>query len=237
MPQHVRGRTVSTPPALGWWEAGEALFTAVLDRLAEPDFDEPSLLPTWPRRTVVAHVARNADALSNLLAWARTGEETPMYASPEARDIAIADSARQPASELVADCRSAGQRLAAAVRHLPASAWTANVRTAQGRTISASEVPWMRCREVWAHAVDLDTGIGFPDIPDDVLVALIDDVTWTWQRRHQIPDVRFVTDDHSWGTGSTIFAGGLPQLAAYVTGRRLPDVVTGDPPPAPPPWL
>jgi len=226
MPQHVRGRTVSTPPALGWWEAGEALFTAVLDRLAEPDFDEPSLLPTWPRRTVVAHVARNADALSNLLAWARTGEETPMYASPEARDIAIADSARQPASELVADCRSAGQRLAAAVRHLPASAWTANVRTAQGRTISASEVPWMRCREVWAHAVDLDTGIGFPDIPDDVLVALIDDVFASWTRQSKVPDITFTSLNKMWGNGTLTVSGDLPDLAAWLTGRR-PLIVDG----------
>jgi maleylpyruvate isomerase len=61
---------VSAPATLDWWEDGEAFCAAALDRLTEPDLDRPSLLPGWPRRTVIAHLARNADALVNLLTWA-----------------------------------------------------------------------------------------------------------------------------------------------------------------------
>lgn len=43
-------------------------------------------------------------------------------------------------------------------RDLPDANWTHEVRTAQGRTVPASETVWMRTREVWVHAVDLDNG-------------------------------------------------------------------------------
>jgi maleylpyruvate isomerase len=229
---------VSYPTTLGWWESGEAFFAGAVDRLADADLDDPSLLPGWARRTVVAHIARNADALVNLLCWARTGEETPMYSSTEARDDAIAETARLPADRLVADCQAAARRLAAAVRELPEPSWASEVRTAQGRTVPASEVLWMRCREVWVHAVDLDAGIGFADIPDDVLAALLDDVTRIWQRRGQTPEVRFTTGVRHWGEGRVTVTGGLPYLTAWVTGRSPADQLTADGPLPPlPAWL
>ena len=63
------------------WADGERLFATALGRLTDEELDRPSLLHGWDRRHVVAHVARNADALLNLLTWARTGTETPMYPS------------------------------------------------------------------------------------------------------------------------------------------------------------
>ena len=47
------------------------------------------LLPGWTVGHVLTHVARNADAYTNLLTWARTGVETPAYASPEAREALL----------------------------------------------------------------------------------------------------------------------------------------------------
>lgn len=224
-----------TGPATGAWHAaGERFFGEELNRLSGVDLDGPSLLPGWPRRTVIAHVARNADALCNLLTWARTGVETPMYASSAARDDAIASSAQLPLAALLADCRSASRRFAAAVTGLPEPAWDVQVRTAQGRTVPASQAVWMRCREVWVHAVDLNTGKGFDDIPDDVLVALIDDVTRMWARRGQTPDGRFSAGGRQWGTGKVVVTAGLADLAEYVTGRRRD---AGDDRPALPPWL
>jgi maleylpyruvate isomerase len=210
---------VSAPGSLRWWEAGEAFFATARDRLTEAELDRPSLLPGWPRRTVIAHVARNADALVNLLSWACTGEETPMYASPEARATAITDTAALPAHELFADCRAASQRLAATIGRLPETAWTAMVRTAQGRMVTAGEVPWMRCREVWVHAVDLDAGTGFADLPDDLLAALIDDVIESWYRRGAAPELALAAGEHRWGSGPMTVTGGLADLAAWVTGR------------------
>jgi len=248
---------MSTPITLGWWQDGEAMFATALDHLVardprgagEPDevretlepnahdeLGKPSLLPSWSRRTIVAHVARNADALVNLLSWARTGDETPMYPSPRARDAAIAETSRKSPEALVADCHSAARRLADTVRALPAHAWAAEVRTAQGRTVPAAEVPWMRCREVWVHAVDLDAGVTFADLPDDVLVALIDDVVDTWARRGQTPDVRFGAGGRQWGAGPIAVEASLPELASYVTGRGDRTDMPNHWPPLPP-WL
>ncbi len=63
---------------------GETFFRSCLERVDDEGFVQPCGLPDWTRADVVAHMARNADALMNLLAWARTGDEKPMYPSAAA---------------------------------------------------------------------------------------------------------------------------------------------------------
>ena len=50
--------------------------------------------------------------------------------------------------------------------------WEHEVRTRQGRLIRAAQLPWLRAREVMVHAVDLDGGVGFADLPEDFCAAL-----------------------------------------------------------------
>jgi maleylpyruvate isomerase len=227
-----------TPETLPWWEDGERHLATALGRLVDEEFDQPSLLPGWTRQYVLAHVARNADALVNLLTWARTGVETPMYPSQEARDAGIAETAKLPADELRGEVLAATERLAAAVREMPDEAWSAEVRTAQGRSVPALEVPWMRCREVWVHAVDLDAGVTFADVPEDVQAALIDDVFRMWDRRDQVPDVVLFAGDRDWGTGSLAVSGPLPAATAWVTGRSSgKDLAADGPLPTLAAWL
>jgi maleylpyruvate isomerase len=227
------------PETLGWWEAGERHFATALGRLVDDEADEPSLLPGWSRRTLLAHVARNADALVNLLTWARTGEETPMYPSPEAREQGIAEAAALPVPELRAEVLAATERLAGAVRSLPEQAWTAQVRSAQGRPIPASEVPWMRCREVWVHAVDLGTGVEFREVPEEVLARLVDDVWAMWERRDEAPALTVFAADRDWGgEGGVAVSGALPEVVAWLTGRSDGAGLEADGPlPALPRWL
>src|SRR5688572_1633936 len=116
------------PYALRWWSDGEAAVAGLVDRLADDDLAAPSALPDWSRAHVVAHLARNADALVNLLEWARTGVETPMYPSRAVRDADIAATAAQPPADLRSDVAAARGRLVEAVDALPAQAWTAQVR-------------------------------------------------------------------------------------------------------------
>ncbi|WP_308164110.1 maleylpyruvate isomerase N-terminal domain-containing protein [Nonomuraea sediminis] len=73
-------------------EAGTAYFA---DRLRGADLTGTSGLPGWTRAHVVAHVACNARAIGRLAHWARTGVETPMYASKQARDAEIEAMAGQ----------------------------------------------------------------------------------------------------------------------------------------------
>ena len=223
---------------LGWWADGEQHLGTALGRLTDEEFAAPSLLPGWSRQQLLAHVARNADALVNLVNWARTGVETPMYSSPEARDAGIAETAALPPARLRGELLAATGRLAEAVHGLPDEAWTAQVRTAQGRMVPATEVPWMRCREVWVHSVDLDAAAGFADVPDDVLAALVDDVFRMWDRRDQVPDVAVFAGDREWGTGALAVAGPLPEVTAWLTGRSAGTGLQADGPlPALAAWL
>jgi maleylpyruvate isomerase len=219
---------MTTPETLDWWADGERLFGTALGRLTDEEFDVPSLLPGWDRRHLLGHVARNADALVNLLTWARTGVETPMYPSPEAREAGIAEAAALDAPKLRGEVLAATARLADAVHGMTAEAWAAEVRTAQGRAVPAAEVPWMRCREVYVHAVDLDAGVGFADVAEEVQAAMIDDVFRMWDRRDQVPDVVVFAGDREWGTGSVAVSGPLPAVTSWLTGRSRGDGLRAD---------
>src|SRR5215469_6531892 len=162
---------------LDWMRDGTERLLGVVSALGDADLDEPSLLPGWSRRHLLAHIAANADALRNLVHWARTGEERRMYASPQQRDADIAAGARRPAAELRAWVASTANALSGDLAALPEPAWQARVITAQGVDRSAAEIPWMRDREVYVHAVDLGSGMGFADLPVGFLGALVDDVT------------------------------------------------------------
>ena len=184
---------------------------------------------------MLAHVARNADALVNLLTWARTGEETPMYPSAEAREAGIAEAAAWDPPRLRTELIAATARLADAVHGLPEQAWSAEVRTMQGRAVPAARVPWMRCVEVHVHAVDLDAGVGFADVARDVQAAIIDEVFGAWERRGEVPDVVVFAGDREWGSGSVAVSGPLPAVTGWLTGRSRGDGLTadGDLPPLP----
>src|SRR5690348_12025161 len=131
--------------------------------LDETAIAEPSLLPGWTRGHVLSHLARNADALVNLLTWARTGTEKRMYASRAERDDGIEAGAGRTLPEQLADLTAAGQRFAAAAAAVPPDRREFTVLSGQGREIPASEVPWLRAREVWLHLADLDAGPGIDD--------------------------------------------------------------------------
>ena len=220
-----------------WMAEGERAVARLVDGLSDEDLAAPSRLPDWTRAHVVAHLARNADALGNLLTWARTGVETPMYPSPEARDRDIATTAALRADELRADFTAACRRFADAIENLPAEAWTATVRTRQGRAIEATEVPWMRAKEIWVHGTDLDAGLAFGDLPTDYAAALVDDVLGHFAGRGEALEVTVAaTDvDRQWGTGEPTVHGPVTAIAAWLT-RGDASNLSGDVPP-PPTWL
>ncbi|QZS58012.1 maleylpyruvate isomerase family mycothiol-dependent enzyme [Rhodococcus opacus] len=162
---------------------GTAYFAQRLAELSDEQLSEPTGLAGWSRRHLVAHVGYNAAALCRLLDWAASGVETPMYASAEQRGREIAEGATLSAAALRNLFDHTVARLDEKWRNLPASAWEAQVRTAQGRLVPVSETAWMRTREVWIHAVDLGNGGRFGDFPDVVLESLLTDIVGMWQRK------------------------------------------------------
>jgi maleylpyruvate isomerase len=208
--------------ALNWTEAGTNLCRQVLDSLDPEDFGDPSGLPEWTRKHVVAHLAGNAEGLGNLVSWARTGIETPMYVSQSARDEAIEEGAKRSPDELREWFDRSAAALDAAFSELTGEQWEREVRTRQGRLIAATQLPWLRAREVMVHAVDIDAGVGFADLPADFCTALRENIIST-RGASQVPTV----------------VGAPADITAWLAGRHYSGVTTasGEPAPPLPPWL
>ncbi len=135
--------------------------------LSDEQAREPSRLPGWSRGHLLTHLARNADGLRNLLIWARTGVETPQYASPQARDEGIAAGAGRPAAALLADLGDSAAELAAEADRLTGADWAAQVHGPGGRGHPAWFTLWRRLSEVEVHHVDLGAGYRPADWPAD----------------------------------------------------------------------
>ena len=209
--------------SLAWAADGAAHLRGLMTRLGDDAFRARSLLPGWSRAHVLTHVARNADAMINLLTWARTGVVTPAYASAEARDVDIEKGAVRAPAEIRKDVTTSSDRLARVVRELPEAAWAALVTNVQGRVIRASAIPWMRAREMWIHAVDLDAGASFADMPGPMVNALLADAAETMSRKPESPAMRLVDGDRTWKVGEAVtpivVTGPAPELAAWLLGR------------------
>jgi maleylpyruvate isomerase len=212
-----------TTRTLPWMREGTAQLLAVVDKLTDEDLRGPTALPDWTCAHVVGHVARNAEALHRLAMWARTGVETPMYADREQRAAEIERSATYPAARLREELASTAEVLDDALDVLAPAQWQAPVRSALGRAIPAAEVPWMRIREVWLHAVDL--GAAMDDLPSGVVDLLLDDVSAALSAKPGCPSLTLhPTDrDRTWSLGGnppcrTVTASAA-DLAGLLTGR------------------
>lgn len=133
--------------------------------LADGQLRDPSLLPGWSRGHVLTHLARNADGLSNLLTWARTGVETPQYTSREDRDAQIEEGSGRPAAEIVADLSRSSEAFINQARELPAEAWLAEVRGMRGPAHPGWYTLNRRLTEVEVHHVDLAASYAPADWP------------------------------------------------------------------------
>jgi maleylpyruvate isomerase len=239
--------TATSGPAvtdsLAWAADGAAHLRGLMGRLGDDAFRAPSLLPGWSRAHVLTHLARNADGMVNLLLWARTGIVTPAYASAEARNADIEKGAVRAPNEIRDDVIASSDRLATVVRDLPEAAWAALVTNVQGRVIRASSVPWIRAREMWIHAVDLDAGAEFADMPGPMVNALLVDGCEAMSRKPDCPVLRLVDGDRAWEIGegtAVVVTGPAPELAAWLLGRSKGKPLRADGTrklPALPPWL
>ncbi len=206
---------------LAWARRGTAYFARKLNQLTDAELDAPSRQPGWTRRHVVSHVGYNARALTRLLHWARTGVPTPMYSSTEHRNAEIESGATLPARALRSLFKHSEVHLDVEWRDLPADRWDEQVRTAQGRMVPVRETAWMRTREVWVHALDLDNGARAQDFPADLLDELLADVIRVWRRRGDMVDLTAATgrDPLVLGTGGPTISGTSPDLVRWLIGR------------------
>jgi maleylpyruvate isomerase len=227
--------------------------------LSDADVAAPSRLPGWTRGHVLTHVAKNADSHINLLTWARTGVRTPQYDSVEERAAQIEADAARPAARHLADLEDSAGRLAAAVRDLPAQAWSAPVEPMRPPRHPAWYILVRRLREVAVHHVDLDAGYGPRDWPDTFVARELHDCLASWP--HARSTVSEVILRHGPGPGDVVArwrdlgtgpaVQGTPRdMLAWLTGRSDGEGVSlfhagqssphghgSEVLPGPPPWL
>jgi maleylpyruvate isomerase len=216
-------------------DATERLLTAAA-KLDNASVTDPSRLPGWSRGHVLAHLARNADALVNVLAG------RPMYVSADARDADIARDAPRPLDEQLADVRESGARFQDAGA-APAD-WSRTVELRNGVTDSASRVPFRRWIEVELHHVDLGIGYELEDLPAEFVERETEFLADRFRGHPDVPPTRLTDGTRVWSTGraresgpEVTVTGSGPALLGWLAGRREGSAlaVDGGPLPALPP--
>jgi len=197
-----------------------------------PGVAAPSNLPGWTRGHVLSHVARNADSCVNLLTWARTGVETPQYASADDRVAGIEAGAGRPVDEQVADIVATAARITEAVAQMPPEAWAVHVRTASGTVVPAAYVTWARLREVEVHHVDLGAGYASGDWPDAFTHRLLHELATGFASTMSPVRLHAADLDHELTIGvepATTVSGPGHAIAAWLSGRADGDGLTVTP--------
>lgn len=145
-----------------------------LEGLQSGDLRSASALPGWSRGHVVTHLARNADALTNLLHGAQTGVEIPMYPSDTARDADIEAGAGRGAADLREDAAASWGRFLQAANELHSGRLSVLVRRMPGSPeFPVSKVGSLRRTEVEIHHADLGVGYSAYDWPSDFTLFLL----------------------------------------------------------------
>jgi maleylpyruvate isomerase len=206
-------------------DATERLLTAVA-ALDNASLAEPSRLPGWSRGHVLAHLARNADALVNVL------EGRPMYASAETRDADIERDAPRPLDAQLADLRESAAAFQRA-GETPAD-WTRTVELRNGVTDAAARVPFRRWVEVELHHVDLGAGYELEDLPAEFVEREIDFLARRFSGHPDVPSTRVTDGTRAWSTGRAadkpeVTVSGAPaELLGWLAGRRDGSRLTTD---------
>ncbi|GAB2963180.1 maleylpyruvate isomerase family mycothiol-dependent enzyme [Streptomyces pseudoechinosporeus] len=212
-------------------DATERLLTAAA-KLDNASVAEPSRLPGWSRGHVLAHLARNADALVNVL------EGRPMYASADARDTEIERDAPRPLDIQLADVRESAARFQA-TGAAPAD-WSRTVELRNGVTDVASRVPFRRWVEVELHHVDLGIGYELEDLPEEFTEQEIDFLAERFAGHPDVPPTRITDGTRAWSTGRAAtepeitVTGRQADLLGWLAGRRDGSALSTDCGPLPP---
>ncbi|MCC5034451.1 maleylpyruvate isomerase family mycothiol-dependent enzyme [Streptomyces sp. WAC 00631] len=210
-------------------EATERLLTAVRG-LDDAAVAEPSRLPGWTRGHVLTHLARNADALVNVLVSARTGEHIPMYPDERARDAAIEDGAGRPLAVQLDDLERSSSAFNDAAAALHSGDWFRTVELRGGATGLAAEMPFRRLAEVELHHVDLGIGREIADLPGFFTDGLLAQVAGErFAGREDVPALIVAASGahggREWRTGrpggDPLRVSGSPAaLLGWLTGRE-----------------
>jgi maleylpyruvate isomerase len=200
-------------------DATDRLLTAV-SALDETAVAEPSRLPGWSRGHVLAHVARNADALVNVL------QGRPMYTSAESRDADIEAGAPRPLAAQLDDLRSSAARLDELFTAQSETDWQRTVELRNGVKDAVANLPFRRWIEVDLHHVDLGIGYRLEDLSGTFVDRELTNMAKRFSGHADVPqsvELR-AEDGRTWHTGSSggehvVVVGTPVALVGWLTGR------------------
>ncbi|MHB1472659.1 MAG: maleylpyruvate isomerase family mycothiol-dependent enzyme [Dermatophilaceae bacterium] len=217
--------------------------TSLLMRTAAGLDDETvrvaSLSEGWTRAHVLSHIARNADALGNLVSWAITGTPRAMYDSPEARDADIVAGSTRGAQEIFTDLEDSAARFAAAITGLAGAPEQAEVEMRGGRTVLGGQLPTLRLIEVVFHHVDLDAGYTFADADPGFVKRAVTNAIERIMASGQAPSITLRSDEgDAWsiGDGAQDVTGSSAALLLWLARGDGAGVSSEAPLPGLPSW-
>lgn len=221
-----------------------ALLDAETDRLLATcatltDADRPSLCQGWDAAHVLTHLARNADALVNMVLWAVDGQERAVYVSEESRAADIGDGARRPLPQIVADVRASAGRFREEAQALTGPAGDSLVRTRTGTPVLGHQVIAMRILEVVFHHVDLDAGYSFDDADPEWVARTLRRGVRQWEAAAGAPSLTLVPQGMApleLAGGGAEVRGTAGQLLLWLARGRADGISAPVDPPPPPPW-
>ena len=217
--------------------------TGLLIRTAAALDDETirvaSLCEGWTRAHVLSHIARNADALGNLVSWAITGTPRAMYDSPDARDADIAAGSTRGAMEIFTDLEDSAARFASLASGLDGGSIRVEVEMRGGRTVLGGQLPTLRLMEVVFHHVDLSAGYTFADADPGFVRRAITIAIERFRASGVAPSITLRSDEGgTWsiGDGAQQVTGSNAALLLWLA-RGEPDGVSSQSPlPGMPSW-
>lgn len=228
------------PADLNRLERETGMIMATIESLSPEELAAPSLCDGWDRAHVVAHLAGSAKGMRNLVNWAVTGTETPMYESMEARNAEIDEWAALPPEQLKAKVREESAAFSSAAQQLRGELATEQVATLGG-PISAYNIPALRINEILIHHLDLDTLWELHEADMDALEDSLDLSVEIVQRNADAwPGVTLESDEgetYTIGDGATTLKGGRDALLGWLTRGLTEGVRCDGQIPTPPKFL
>ena len=209
---------------IGRMQRESGMMMATVASLSDNELSKASKCQGWTRAHVITHLARGADAMTNLATWAVTGRETPAYESREKRDADIQAGAGRSAAELTADLEQANARLLKAFQALEDGVRVETLPSLFSGEINAYSLPARRTTELIIHHDDLDTTWEWHEADTDSILDAIEVCVRRLQVNPDSPGLQIVAgegDRWTVGDGSFRIEGYYDELLPFLAREQV----------------
>ena len=209
---------------IGRMQRESGMVMATVTSLDDDELSQPTKCAGWTRAHVIAHLALDAEAMTNLATWAATGREHPDYASKEERNAEIEAAAGQSAAELAGALGRANDRLVAALQALEDGAQVPTLPTLLSGEANAFSLPARRTTELIVHHDDLATTWEWHEADPEATLDAIEVCVLRLQADPHCPGLRIVAGEgEQWvvGDGSFRIEGYYEELLPFLARGQV----------------